>query len=186
MTTMGTWICVRVADVDRRQAGRGRGRPDLRQHQPRDRRGHRPGRRRVARRHGARDRRGPPGVRRDDVVDRPRVPQGVPAAAEGSARQAQGRAAPADRRRGRHADRAHVRDPAGHLHRGHAVGHRPDRPLRVGVRARQPRVLRDELEPARRSASRSVSSARSRRGTSRSCSTCRRSRPRSPRVAPWC
>ena len=34
-------------------------------------------------------------------------------------------AAPADRRRGRRADRAHVRDPAGQLHRRHAVGHRP-------------------------------------------------------------
>ena len=68
----------------------------------------------------------------------------LPPAAEGRARQAQGRAAAADRRRGRHADRPHVRDPAGHLHRRHAVGHRPDRSLRVGVRARQPRVLRHD------------------------------------------
>ena len=36
-----------------------------------------------------------------------------------------------------HADRAHVRGPAGQLHRRHAVGHRPHRPLRVGVRARR-------------------------------------------------
>ena len=93
-------------------------------------------------------------------------------------------AAPADRRRGRHADRAHVRDPAGQLHRRHAVGHRLHRPLRVGVRARRARVLRHDVEPARRAASRSAWSARSRRGTSRSCSTSRRSRPRSRPAAP--
>ena len=43
------------------------------------------------------------------------------------------------------------------------------RPLRVGVRARRARVLRHDDEPAGRAASRSASSARSRRGTSRSC-----------------
>ena len=124
------------------------GRRDLRQHQPGDRGGHRPGRRRDAGRHGARDRRRPAGVRRDRLVDRPRVPQGVPAQLKDALEQAQGRAAPADRRRGRHADRAHVRDPAGQLHRRHAVGHRPDRPVRVGVRARRRTSSSGCVEPA--------------------------------------
>ena len=62
---------------------------------------------------------------------------------------ASGGSAPADRGRGRCADRPDLRDPTGQLHRRHAVGHRPHRPLRVGVRARRPRVLRHEVEPAR-------------------------------------
>ena len=120
----------------------------VRQRQPRDRGGHRPRRRRVRARHGARHRRGATGLRRDRLVDESRAPQALPAAAPGRARQGARGAAAADRRRGRGADRPHVRDPAGHLHRRHAVGHRPDRPHRVGVRASRARVLRHEEHDA--------------------------------------
>ena len=84
-------------------------------------------------RHGARDRRGAAGVRRDAT--------GRPTASSASAclRQLQEALAkdardapPADRRRGRCADHAHLRGPAGQLHRRHAVGHRLHRPRSSG------------------------------------------------------
>ena len=60
-------------------------------------------------------------------------------------------AAAADRRRGRHADRAHVRDPAGHLHRRHAVGHRPASTATSGSTSSAiHEFFGMQLEPARR------------------------------------
>ena len=67
----------RIEDADRRQARRRRGR-HLRQHQPGHRGGARRGRRRVEGRHAPRHRRRPARVRRDGLVDQPRVPQALP------------------------------------------------------------------------------------------------------------
>ena len=104
----------------------------------------------------------------------------VPAAAAGGARQAQGRAAAADRRRGRRPSMltyAVQQDSCIDDMQWDIDLHRP---LRVGVRPRRSHeffgMTSNRLVA---NASRSASSARSRRGTSRSCSTCRSSRPRS-------
>ena len=75
--TMAEAKAVRSADADRRQARR-RGGGHVHQHQPRERRGSRGGRRRVEGRHEPGDRRGPPVLRRNRLVDQPPASQAVP------------------------------------------------------------------------------------------------------------
>ena len=81
---------------------------------------------------------------------------------------------------------AHLRGADGLLHRRHGVGHRGRRPGRSGRTTSRCTSSSGCAAPGGSCASRSVSSARSRRGTSRSCSTSRRSSPRSPPATRWC
>ena len=137
-----------------------------------------------ARGHAARDRRGPPGLRRDRLVHRPRLPQAVPPAAAGGARGRAGGAARGARRRGRLPDRL-------------TYGPQLDAPL--GDALQWPAEMIDEFAWERdlpdgdafgMHATRKVvkepraSSARSCRGTTRSRSRRRRSARRSPRATP--
>ncbi len=172
----------RSSDADRRGARRGRVGRTVRQHQP----GHR--RRSSARSptRGVADmERAIAAARRafdeTDWATDPRAAQ-ARASASSTRRSTKERedAAPADRRRGRHADHAHVRGADGQLHRRHGVGHRVHRPVSSGSTTSPiHEFFGMRSAPAGRAGSRSAWSARSRRGTSRSCSTSRRSCPRS-------
>ena len=135
----------------------------------------RPGCGRRRRGRGACDHRRPAGLRRDRVGHRRRVPQALPASAPRGAEQGAGDAPAADRRRGRGAHHAHLRGADGQLHRRHGMGHRVHRPGRVVLRPARSTSSSACAAAAGSCGSRSASSARSRRGTSRSCSTCRRS-----------
>ena len=123
---------------------------DLRRHQPGDRAGHRRGGRRLAGGHAPRDRRGPPRLRRDVVVDRPRVPQGVPRPAPGGARGRAGGASRGADRRGRLPPDGHPRSAARPPARRRAPA--PDRahrhvPLGAGPRRHDGVAHRDHDEP---------------------------------------
>ena len=130
-----------------------------------------------ARRHGRRDRRRPPGLRRDELVDRRRVPGALPAPAAAGAREARRRPPGHDGRRGRRARGAHARRPPRHAGRGRRLGGRPGRALRVGHRPRRGRAVRHALAPLRPPRGRPAWSAPSRRGTSPTRSTWPRSAP---------
>ena len=156
------------ADAHRRQAGRGRLGPDLRQRQPGDRRGHRPGGRRLAGRDAAGDRRRPARLRRDRLVDQPRVPQALPrAAARGAAGRAGGAARAADPR-GRLPADDDERPPARRAAlRGAGLPGQAHRRVRVGDgAARRHEHHRAPSTPGGSGASRSAWWAPSSRGTS--------------------
>ena len=174
---------LRVADADRREARSRRRRRDLRQHQPRDRGGHRPGRRRERRRHGPRHRRRPAGLRRDR--------RGRP-----TGRSARRACSSCKDALDQHKEElrpqivAEVGTPIGLTYAIQQDTCIDDMQWDIDLidRYEWEYELGDhEFFGMRRtgwwSGSRSASWARSRRGTSRSCSTSRRSRPRSPRAA---
>ena len=144
-------------------------------HVPDGQPGHRGGagrrRRRDRRRHGPGDRGGPPRVRRHRLVDEHRVAGALHASAAGRAHQARRGTPRADHRRGRRAADADVRSPAGR------PGRRPEllRGHRRVVCSGPPtsespsRWVSRLIAPSH--GRRSVSSARSPRGTSRTRST---------------
>ncbi len=150
----------RAPFADRRQAGRGRGRRDVRQRQPGHRGGARPGGGRHRRRHGDGGGRGPAGVRHHRLVRRPRLPARLPAPAPGRPRRRARGAAVRAGRRGRLPGAGHLRAAARRAPAGSAdMAGRPDRgvPLAAGHRA-QGRLRPGRLPSARCGRSRSGSS----------------------------
>ena len=146
--------------------------------------GQAPGRHR--RRHGRRDRRRAPGVRRDRLVDQPRAPRALPAPAAPGAGRPRRRDARADHRRGRRAGVPDGRPAVRRAGRGAAVDHRPGRVATSG-RPTSASPSRWASRPGARSgARRSGWSPRSRRGTSPTRSTWRRSARRSRPATPSC